>query len=189
MCFFQAIKPMFCEEGIRPALMVATASPAFLFHPLAEDTPQAHAYPAVESLKRPLVAVLEVLKPAAKRRIWPPCDLVEAAACGAGGPLPDCLLELVQAFRSRAACAVLESVAQEVKAVSPSVNDPRLGWVQGQASRSCPLLHHGEGAGRFLRTATQDHEVVRVAHHLESFLSHQVVQRIQIDVTEQRADD
>src|SRR5438477_11150755 len=37
--------------------------------------------------------------------------------------------------------------------------------------------------------ATEDHEVIRVTYHLESCLSHEVVQRVQVDVAEQRTEN
>jgi hypothetical protein len=103
MGLFQAEKSLVGEEGIGPALMVRSTTSALLLHPLAEETPQTHAYPAVESLERPLVAVLEVFKPAAKRRIESRDDHEETAAGSTRGLLPDRLLELVQALRSRTA--------------------------------------------------------------------------------------
>src|SRR5205823_13067478 len=105
---FQAEKSMVGEEGVGPALMVCPTTPACLLHPLAEETPQTHAYPAVESLERPLVAVLEVFKPAAKRRGEREDDPGETVTGATRSLGPDRLFELVQALRPGTAGAVLE---------------------------------------------------------------------------------
>src|SRR3954471_19829539 len=109
----QAVEPVVGEEGVGPASMVRPATAAFPLHPLAEQAPQAHPDPAVEPLERPLVAVLEIFKPAPERRVEAGDDREEATAGGTLGLLPDRLLELGQALRARAASAVLEPVTQE----------------------------------------------------------------------------
>ncbi len=45
---FQAIQPVFGKEGIRPALMIRTATASFPALPFAEDASQPHPYPAVQ---------------------------------------------------------------------------------------------------------------------------------------------
>ena len=52
----------------------------------------------------------------------------------------------------------------------------------------CPALQRGQGPLCLRLRATQHHEVVGVAHHLEALLGHAVVERVEIDVAEQRTD-
>src|SRR4051794_5571553 len=113
MGLFQAVKPAVGEEGVGPALMVAAATTAFPLHPPAEEAPQAHADPAVDPLERPFVAVLEILKPAAKCRIERRDDRLEATAGVPRRLRPDRLLELLQALGTGAAGAVLEPITEE----------------------------------------------------------------------------
>lgn len=51
-----------------------------------------------------------------------------------------------------------------------------------------PVLHR-QGRGCFLRASAQHHKVVRVAHHREALRGDQMVERVEIDVAEQRAAD
>src|SRR5947209_20384709 len=127
MGFFQAVEPLVGEEGVTPAVMVFPTTPAGQPHPLAEDAPQAHPDPPAQGRERPLVAVLEVPKPAAKCRGERRDDRRKALARGPLRLRSDRLLELLQALRSGAAGAVLEPVAQEVKGFETGVDDPRLG--------------------------------------------------------------
>src|SRR5271165_6674069 len=126
-------------------MMVDAATSTLQPYPSAEDTPQTHAYPAVEPTKRPLLAVFEVLKPAAKRRIEPGDDREETAA---GVPFrlgSDRVLEFLQALRTGSASAAREPISQEVKARGPRVDHSRLGRVQRQAGLRRPLLNQFQG--------------------------------------------
>ena len=105
---FQAVKPVFGEEGVGPALMVGASTTAFLSHPLAEKAPQSHANPAVEPLERPLMAVLEVCKPATKRRVERGDDREKAVAGATRRLATNRVLELLKALRPGSARAVLE---------------------------------------------------------------------------------
>ena len=184
----QAEKPLVGEEGVGPTLMVRAASVSLQAEASTEDAAQPHPYPSVQSGKRPLAAVLKVPKPAPKDRIEL-CDGQEQTL--AGGPFrrrSDRVLELVQAFRSWSAGAFLEPIAQEVEGFGLGVDQPRLGRMQGQAGFRRPLSHDFQGTGRVLRASAQDHEIIRVAHHLKAPIDHQVVERVEVDVAQQRAD-
>src|SRR3954469_15803922 len=119
---FQAVKPLVGEEGVGPALMVVTSATAGQLHPLAEDAPQTHAYPAVDPLKRPLVAVLEIFKPAPQGGIERPDDHEKALSGVPRGLRPDRFFELVQALRSGTAAAALEPITEKVKGIGPCVD-------------------------------------------------------------------
>ena len=96
------------------------------------------------------------------------------------------VFELLQALLPREATMLHESVAQEFKARFPLVHDAGLGRVQCQTIRGRPLTDQGQSLFCFCRRAAQDHEVVRVAHQLDPFRRHQMVQRVEIDVAQQR---
>ena len=72
---FQGVQPKLRKVGIRPTLMIRTATtPTFLLT-LAQDAPQTHAYPFVDGLERGVVAMPEVTKPSLHRA-------VTAGGCG-----------------------------------------------------------------------------------------------------------
>jgi hypothetical protein len=52
-----------------------------------------------------------------------------------------------------------------------------------------PSLHLFKRSFGFFSAPAQNDKVIRVSHHLVSKLAHLVVQLIQVDVTQQRADD
>ena len=58
--------------------------------------------------------------------------------------------------------------------------------MQAQTDFGRPSLHHRQRSGCLLRAAAQHHKVVRVAHHLEALLGHQMIERVEIDIAKQR---
>src|ERR1700754_181551 len=141
----QAEKPLVGEEGVRPAVMVRPSAATLLPLPSAKQTAKTHPDPTVEAPKRPLVGVLEVFKPAAKRGVQLRDDLREAFAGGPFGLRSDRVLELGQALRPRTARATLETITQEVKALCLHVDDQCLRRVQRQAGGRRPLLNRLQG--------------------------------------------
>src|SRR6185312_11829658 len=138
-------------------------------------------------------AVLEVTKPATQDAVDVGDRARQATTVGPLRLRPQGVLELVQAFLPRpvteARLRPLEVIAQKVKAVLTNVDQPRLGRMQSEPVVYGPLLHQSQGPLRFLRRATQDHEVVRVTYHGQTRRGQQVVERVQIDVGQERADD
>ncbi len=134
------------------------------------------------------MAVLEVRKPASQLGFDSRNDRPQALP---GVPLrfrAKRVFEFRQALGSRVACPPLEPVTQKLEARLGRIRDCRLVRMQVQAGLGRPFLHHGQGLRGFLGTATHDHEVIGVAHHRESSCGHQMVEWVQIDVTEQWAD-
>ena len=62
-------QPPLVEVGDWPALMICTSTPSSASAAFPQDAAQAHAGPLVQRSERALVAVLEVLKPAAQHRV------------------------------------------------------------------------------------------------------------------------
>src|SRR3954465_13734060 len=62
-------QPVLSKEGIGPEMMVYTPTSSSLTLPVAEDASKAHSHPLVQGLKRSLVAVLEIFKPAPARGV------------------------------------------------------------------------------------------------------------------------
>jgi hypothetical protein len=149
---------------------------------------QPHPNPSVQVTERRLAAVLEVLKPAPQRRREVVDDLRQALP---GCPLCLCsdrVFDLLHALGSWEACAAREPIAQEIKGIFRRIHNLGLLRMQFQAGFHRPFLHQSQGASGVLGTAIHDHEIVGVTHHLESPLCHQVVQGVEVDIIEQRAD-
>src|SRR5882672_1293209 len=189
MSFLQAKEPMLGKEGIGPALMIGAVNfgHPFVAETFAQEASQPPADPAVHQSECRAMAVLEVLEPSSQGAVHVRDDHGKALSRGSFGLGADRILELRQALLARPATARLEVIAEEVKAVFLRVHQPRLGRMQRQPGLRRPSLHLGQGIGRFLRAATQDHEVVCISHHLEPALGHQMVEPIEIDVAQQRA--
>jgi len=60
--------------------------------------------------------------------------------------------------------------------------------LQRQSGLRRPVLHRSQRPGSVFRASAQHHEVVRIAHHLEPAAGHHVVERIEVDVAQQRTD-
>ena len=104
---------------------------------------------------------------------------------------PDGVLELVQALLAHVAPAGFEPVAEELEPLPrrAAVADMRLLGMQRQAVRLHPRANLVECGVGGLACPAQDHEVIRVPHHAIAARGHQLVQRVEIDVGQQRADD
>src|SRR5215471_9201253 len=173
----QAKQPKRGKVGIGPARLVGPIcfGTPFPMASFAQDASQPAAHKAVFHAECRTVAVLEVFIPAPQRPVHVGDDLGHAVPRGPLGLCPDRIPELLAALLARPALAGLEVVAEKVKAVLAFVDQPRLGRVQRQAGLRRPLLHHSQGRRRVLLASTHHHKVVRVAHHLEAPLSHQLV--------------
>jgi hypothetical protein len=145
---------------------------------------------SVDGLEDVRVGMLEVAEPAAQGAIEIGDDALEAVAPIASRFLPDRVLELVQALLAHEPLASLEPVTEELEPLPrhPAVADMRLRRMQRQAVRRDPRSNLGQRGVGVLARPAQDHEVVCVPHHPEASRSHQLVQRVEIDVGQQRAD-
>ena len=164
----QAIQPLCGKEGVGPALMVRSSATSALSLPSPEDAAKPHPGPAVQRREGGRVALFEVFKPASQRRVQRRYDRLKTFPGVALRLGSDCVLELLQALVSREEFIPVETISQEVKAFGRRVHDSRLGRMQSQADCRRPVSHAFQGTGRIFGAATQDHEIIRVPHHLES---------------------
>src|SRR3989442_1137736 len=115
--------------------------------------------------------MFEITKPATSDPVDARDDYRQALPVVALGQDPDFVFQLLQALTPRPTIAALEVIPKKVKAARfTGIHNPRLGWMQRQASFRRPLLHQGQGPLSFCLTATQDDKVVGVPHHLDSLL-------------------
>ena len=81
----------------------------------------------------------------------------------------------------------VEVIAQKVETFGACINDFRFRRVQRQPVFRDPLLHQFEHSLSLLGCAAEDHEIIGVAYHLEAGFGDEMIQRIEIDVAQQRA--
>src|SRR5437762_6644783 len=134
--------------------------------------------------------MLEVAKPPPKQRVKVADDPLQAIATTAARQVSHLVLERLQALLADEPAPRLEPVAQEIKTLSrlAAVADPRLVWVQGQAVARDPRLDLAQGGQGLRFRPAQDHKIVGVPYHPQPALLHQEIQRVQVEVSEQRRD-
>ena len=81
-----------------------------------------------------------------------------------------------------------EFVAQKIEARFSDVDETRLLRVQRQPGFRHPGLDPGQGRFGLFSGAAEDDKVVGITHHLVAALSHLVVQCVEIDIAQQRAE-
>jgi hypothetical protein len=166
---------------------VAEAGSLFL---LAQDRAQSAADKLVEHNKGTRIGVLEVTEPASERRIKIGDDTRKAIPARTLRLLPDRLLEAGEALLANKAIASFEPVAEEFESFPglPAVADMRLLGMHTQAVFCDPSADFRQGRIGFLAALAQDHEVIRITHHPIPTRRHLFIQRMQVDVGQERAD-
>src|SRR5208282_5633975 len=186
----QGEQPVLGKEGRWPMDIIPTSAAAVTALAVSEDAAQSPQHPVIEVGEDEFSAMLEVLKPAAQSPIQVRDDGREALPVRAPALDTNRVLQLGQALASGPTFPPFEVIPQKVEAAfGCGVYDPRLGRVQLQSRCRGPALYPFQRLAGFRLAPAQNHEVIRVPHHLESGLSHQVVERIEIEIGEQRADD
>src|SRR5262252_1342299 len=134
------------------------------------------------------MAVLEVYEPALQRSIYCVDDRSQAMTIASPGVLPNRILKLLLALATRPSVAAFKVVAKKIKAAPLTcIYDSRLLRMQLETGACRPLLHLCECFSGSRFAPAEDHEVIGIPHHLVSSLRHLVVQRVKIDVRQQRA--
>src|SRR5688572_9349457 len=170
--------------------MVRTAPTATPLLPLAQDRAQAHAKPAIQRPERGRVTMLEIHEPSHQRLVHRLDDDFKAAAMSASCLTPNRVFQFDHAFAARPTVSSLKVIAQKVEPTSlRGVDDSRLFRMQLQTSTFDPLLHYDERRSGLSFAPTENDEVICVAHHLVATPGHLMVQRVKIDVRQQRADN
>ncbi len=186
----QGVQAVLGKEGIRPAMMIETAGTPSSTGTMTKDAAQTHTDPAIQHDKGHAAAMLKVLKPSLQRPIHVQDDDRQAIAVGPLRFLADGVFEFPETLLSRPTLARFKVVSQKVKSSRlRRIDDSSLFRMQRQSDLRRPRLHVGQSSFRFRFTATQNDEVVRIAHHLEAAVLHLLVQRIQVNVRQQRTDD
>src|SRR2546426_197349 len=169
--------------------MVAPTLTPRLSPALAQDTPQPHPDPGVERSEGASMTMFEILKPAPQRAIDVGDDLLQAMALSASRLGPHRVFELPETLLPRPLHPPLEVIAQKVKAATlGGIHNPRFNRMQPQTCLLGPLPHLFQNCFRFRRAPAQHDKVIGIAHHLAPLLSHSLIQGVEIEVRQQRAD-
>src|SRR5882724_1227519 len=180
------------EEGVRPSLLVGFASseagPLVL---LAQDGAQPPPDETIKNAELEWCGMLEIAEPSPQRRIEIRDDPREAVTSAAYRFSPHLVLERSQALVSHQPTTRFESVAEEVESLPrlSAVDDPRLVRMQRQAIGRRPRIDFAQRGPRLVFRSAEDHEVIGIAHHPAPVLLHQQVERVQVDVGQQRREN
>jgi hypothetical protein len=190
MGFYKAEKPMTSKERVWPAIMIVAPTDPVEPYALAQDAPKSAAHPLVNQREGPFATMLEVLEPSPQGTIDPVDDYCKAVAIAAPGFGTNGVFELLQTFRSGPASAPPEVVTQEVETFSGNgdIHQASLHRVQGKSALCAQMTDQLKSPMGFRLTATQDHEIVRIANHLESRVRHSHIDRMQVQIGKQGAD-
>src|SRR4051794_28924378 len=104
------------EVGIRPSLMIATATAAAQSQPASKNAAKASSYPPIEHREDSRGAVLEVREPATEDDIDHLNDSLQTVAIRPPCVFADRVLELSQTLLARSSSPLLEVIPQKVKA-------------------------------------------------------------------------
>jgi len=191
MGFYKAEKSMNSKESVGPAKMIVSSADAVESFALAQDTPKTSPYPFIHDGKGRFVTMLEVLKPASQGAVDIFDDHGQTAAVATLGFGAYGIPELLQTFRAGPPSAPLEMVAEEVKTLSVNAHIHQSGLVrvQGKSAFCGQLAEEIESSVGFGLIAAQNHEIVRVTDHLIACGHHCDIDRVEVEIGEQRAYD
>ena len=190
MGVLKAEKPMIPKETIWPAIVVTPTTDPSTLRPFTKNRAQTTAYPSVYGRKGPLVAVLEIHKPTFESGVDVRDDDGQTVAVAPFGLGSDGVSELLHALLPGPSTTSLEVIPEEIEADTTNccVHQTGFGRMQTQTLLCGQSVHEGKGSFCFFITAAQNDKVIGVANHEEAGTCHRNIDRVQIQVREQRTD-
>jgi len=191
MGIFKAKEPSSPKESVRPSIMVIAPADPLPLGTTTEDTPQAAPYPLVKVRKSSPITVLEVFKPSAKGAVHIRNNAFQRVPVGSSRLRTNDFLQLSEALLPWPSGLSLKMIPKEVKPLTRSAHAYQSSLTQMQPEsflRHLPL-QKSQRPFRFLLAATQDDQIICVAHHSESSCRHRSIHRVQIEVCQQWTDD
>ena len=191
MGLYKAEKSMIPKVCVWPALMVSASADSLQFMPLSQDTPQPPPYPTVQARKGPLIAMLEVPKPASEGSIDILDDPFHAVPITPLCLSVDRVFELLQAFLAGPSRTPFKMIPKEVKSFTGRLGIDHSGLLRMQGQSPFP----GQGGHlafclfRFCSTSAENNKVVRIANHVVACLFHFDIHRVQENIGQQGADN
>ena len=182
-------QPKISEVAISPAVMIFPSASTAATAAFSQNAAKTPTKPLIEILKHiSITAVLEVPKPAAKRLIQLHNHALQRVTRCAFGFVAETVFQFLKTLLPRPVFLAPKFEPQKRKALHARVHDPRLRRVQREAGVCHPRLNKRQSRFRSVACATQHHKVVCVANHFIATLGQQMVQRIEIHVTQQRTE-
>src|SRR5712675_1759820 len=140
---------------------------------------------------RAVMRVFEVIEPSLKGPVEAFDDAREALAARASGLGPDTVFETVEALLANKTPSSFKPVAEELEPFSSFAAVANMRFVRMQTKTVVldPGADSHQGGLCFFAALAQHHEVVGIPHHPIAASRHQFIQRVQVDVRQQRADN
>src|SRR5262244_2399361 len=169
-------------------MIVSTTSQTGSLLVLSKDHPQAATHKRLHPLKGARMSMLEIIKPTAKRRIQLGNNRGQTISARALGPHPNAISKRCAALFPYPASPHFEAIAQKLKAlpVLPTVTHMGLFDVKTEPVLFHPASHFFKRGLRLFGPVAKHHKVIGVANHAVAFWLHVTVQRMKIDVGQQR---
>src|SRR5205807_9727460 len=148
------------------------------------------AYKAIHPYKGVRMSLLEIVKPAAQRRIQFDDNFRQTIPARALGPHPDAIVHGLKTLAPHPASPHFEVIAQKVKALPPlpTVSHVGLLGVKTQPMDLYPGFYLRKRRLGFFSTSAQHHKGIRVSHHPIALLHHLTIQAMKVDVGQKRTD-
>lgn len=183
----QVQQPALGKEPIRPSVVILSIASTSATATFPENVPETHTDPAIETFEDPGgTAMSKVRKPAAKCLVDIVDDERQRVTRRLLRLLAQRVFQLLQTLFARDTVVPLKEVSQESKAFHSGIHDLRFGRVQRQPVLRDPSANQVQCSFRIFCGSTENHKVVGVTYHLVPILGQQIVERVEIDIAEQR---
>src|SRR5262249_49932519 len=171
-------------------MIVSTNSHARSLLVLSKNRPQASADKPIHPLKGHRMSVLEIVKPPAERRIQIGDDFRQTVPPRALGPHPNAISKCFETLFANPAPPRFEAIAQKLKAFSFLPTVTHVGFIdtKTQPVLFYPTSYFFKRGLRLFGCLAKHHKVIGVANHAVALLLHMTVQRVKIDISQQRTD-
>ena len=181
----QVFEPALRKVGIWPALVAAEV---FWIQPvpLKLQSSQSPADVSVVDPEDVAGAMAEVVVPSLDGLVDSLDDGLQGLPRSPWREIAQAIYELAVAFLSGESKGPPKRIAQKRETFLPRVDDLRLRRMERQPVLFYPCAHNCKSCYSLLVSAAQNDKVICVAHHLAAILAHEVVQRIEIGVGQDR---
>src|SRR5215472_4449037 len=171
-------------------MIISTTSQTGSLLVLSKDRPQAATHKRLNPLKGARMGVLEIIKPTTKRRIELGNNLRQTVSTRALCPHPNAISKCHEALFANPAPPPFEAIVQKLKALSFLPTIPFMGLIdiKAQPVLFYPASYFFKRGLRLFATLAKHHKVIGIANHAVALLLHLAVQRMKIEVGQERTD-
>src|SRR6266550_2686263 len=184
---FQTKQPLCRKPSVGPFSTIGFAQPvAGPFLPFAQQCSKASPQPAIRPTQTRRITIPEVAVPASQDTVGFGDGFGHRPAIGAPRQRTQFILQFPKAFLARPFLAAAKVPAQKVEAFGLRIDNAGLGRMYGQSRCFRPCSQLPQRFFGFFPSPAQHDQVIGIAHHLPTQLSHQMVQRVEIQVRQKR---